>query len=87
MMGAVVIIGYVGLSLALLIGLYRLLTAPSVLDRLLAFESLSIAIVGMIILFAVQENTLYFLEMILIFCLLGFTSTVAFMDYMFRRKE
>ncbi len=65
-----------------LAGLFRLAKGPSILDRILAFDMIAICAVSMIVLLSVRWNTPLFLELILIFSLLGFFGTVAFVFYL-----
>lgn len=78
---------YLILTVATGFGLFRLFKGPTILDRLIAFDALSICIVAMMILFLVDNEMPYFVDIILIFCLLGFTSTIAFMDYLLKRER
>lgn len=75
-------IGFTLLTLAILLGLLRLATGPTVIDRILAFDIIVICSVAMIVLLSVQWRTPYFLELILIFSLLGFVGAVAFVFYL-----
>ncbi|MFQ3671320.1 MAG: monovalent cation/H+ antiporter complex subunit F [Verrucomicrobiia bacterium] len=70
------------LVLATLAGLYRLARGPSVLDRILAFDMIAICAVAMMVILSVRWKTALFLELILIFSLLGFFGTVAFVFYL-----
>ncbi|GAB4241620.1 MAG: hypothetical protein OHK005_04820 [Candidatus Methylacidiphilales bacterium] len=70
------------LVLATLAGLFRLARGPSVLDRILAFDMISICAVAMMVILSVRWRTALFLELILIFSLLGFFGTVAFVFYL-----
>jgi len=72
---------------AMCCALFRLFRGPTILDRVLAFDALSICIVGMIVLFSDLNRTSYFLDILLIFCLLGFASTIAFMDFLLKKKR
>jgi multicomponent Na+:H+ antiporter subunit F len=67
-----------GTSLALA----RLLAGPSILDRIIAFDLVAIGIVGMVVLLSVWWKTHLFVEIMLIFSLLGFVGTVAFVCYL-----
>lgn len=82
MMLSTLIICYIGLFLATLLSVIRLILGPSTLDRILAFDAISLCAAGMIILFSIQTNSIYFLEVLLIFCLLGFTTILGYMDYL-----
>lgn len=69
---------------AILLGLYRLARGPTVPDRVLAFDLITTCVVGMIVLLSIRWQTVLYLELILIFSLLGFLTTVAFVFYMYR---
>jgi multisubunit Na+/H+ antiporter MnhF subunit len=78
------------LSLSLLVGLYRLVRGPGLLNRILAFDLIALCIIALTVLFSLINEIYHFLEIMLIFCLLGFVTTIAFMDMLFRalaRKE
>jgi multicomponent Na+:H+ antiporter subunit F len=75
-------ISFVVLTLAVLLGLARLVKGPTVLDRILAFDLIATSIVGMIVLLSVLWRTPLYLELVLIFSLLGFVGTVAFVFHL-----
>jgi multisubunit Na+/H+ antiporter MnhF subunit len=75
------------LATAALIALYRLVAGPTVLDRIVAFDMIAICIVGMMVLLSVLWRTQLFLELMLIFSLLGFVGTVAFVSYLQRDRR
>jgi multisubunit Na+/H+ antiporter MnhF subunit len=70
------------LTLAVLLGLLRLVRGPTVLDRILAFDLIATSIVGMIVLLSVVWRTPLYVELILIFSLLGFVGSVAFVFHL-----
>lgn len=70
------------LILALLAGLYRMVSGPTVLDRILAFDMVAISGVALMGILSIRWDTALFLELILIFSLLGFFSTVALVFYL-----
>lgn len=72
------------LTLAVLLGLVRLVRGPTVLDRILAFDLIATSIVGMIALLSVKWRTPLYLELVLLFSLLGFVGTVAFVFHLHR---
>jgi len=67
---------------ATVLALGRLLAGPSILDRIIAFDLVAISIVGMMVLLSVWWRTHLFVEIMLIFSLLGFVGTVAFVCYL-----
>jgi multisubunit Na+/H+ antiporter MnhF subunit len=70
------------LSVAMVLGAIRLARGPSVIDRVLAFDLITTCAVGMIVLLSIRWHTGLYLELILIFSLLGFLTTVAFVLYL-----
>ena len=65
------------LAVAVLIGLYRLVRGPSVVDRLIAFDLIVLSVVAFTALISIEAGTPHFVELILIVSLLGFFGTVA----------
>lgn len=72
------------LIVATLIGFYRLAQGPTVVDRILAFDSVVLCCVGLIALLSRTWETPLFLELILIVSSLGFFGTIAFVSYLKR---
>lgn len=72
------------LSLSFFAGLYRLIRGPNLLNRLLAFDLIALCIIAITVVYSLIYGVTYFVEIMIIFCLLGFTTTIAFMDLLFR---
>lgn len=70
------------LTVAILICLVRVVRGPTVLDRILTFDAITICVVGLMVVLSVQWRSPYFIELILIFSLLGFLGSVAFILYL-----
>lgn len=79
-------LAYAVLTVAILLGLHRLARGPGVLNRVLAFDLITTCAVGMIVLLSIQWNTALYLELILIFSLLGFLTTVAFVFHLHKTE-
>lgn len=75
------------LTLAIALGMVRLARGPTVIDRIIAFDLITTSAVGMIVLLSIQWKTAIYLELILIFSLLGFVGTVAFVHYLSRTQD
>ncbi|MEM1282381.1 MAG: monovalent cation/H+ antiporter complex subunit F [Chlamydiota bacterium] len=75
------------ICLAVIIGAIRFVKGPTTLDRILAFDFITVCVAAAVILYSIQLKTSYYIEVLIIFCLLGFTTTLAFMDSLFREKE
>ena len=76
--------GFFALSLAVLLNLWRLLRGPSLMDRVLAVDTMVINIIALIILFGIQQRTTIFFEAALLFAMFGFISTVAYCRFILR---
>lgn len=72
------------ISGAILIGLYRIMKGPSVIDRIIAFDLVAISVVAFAALLSIQWNSPYYLELILIISSLGFFGTVALVRYLLK---
>lgn len=64
-----------------LCGIYRLFVGPSRVDRILSFDMIAISAVAMISVLSLKGRTPEFLELILLFSLLGFFGTVILVFY------
>jgi len=78
---------FVILTVSVMLGLFRMAKGPTVLDRILSFDIITSCIVSMIILLSILWDTAVFLELILIFTLLGFLGTVSFVFYLHRTQD
>ncbi len=78
---------FVMLLVAASFALYRLLAGPTLLDRIIGFDMGAICIVGMIILLSIYWQTRVFIEIMLIFSLLGFVGTVSFVSYLYSNPD
>jgi multicomponent Na+:H+ antiporter subunit F len=75
-------ISFGGLILSILLGLLRMAKGPSVIDRILAFDTIATCAVGMVILLSIQWHSPFYLELVLAFSLLGFVTTIAFVYHL-----
>jgi len=82
MMEIVYTVCYVGLIVAVIFSLIRLIKGPTIPDRVLAFDSIALCAAGIAVLFSIQTSTIYYIEVLLIFSLLGFTTVMGYMDYL-----
>lgn len=76
--------GFFALSLAVLLNLWRLFRGPSLMDRVLAVDTMVINVIALIILFGIQQRTTVFFEAALLFAMFGFISTVAYCRFILR---
>lgn len=72
------------LALAMALGGWRLLRGPSLVDRILAIDTLYLNGVGLAVLLGIRQGTGLLFEAALIVAMLGFVSTVALARYVTR---
>ena len=77
---SVIIIG-----LSILAIFLRLVTGPSIEDRIVALDLLSANAIAFIAVYSIQKNTTTFLDVGIIVALLAFLGTVAFGFYLGKR--
>ena len=72
-------------GIAMLLGLWRLLRGPTVPDRILALDTLSITAIAELMLFGMYLDSAIYFEAALIIAMLGFGSTVVLSKFVLRR--
>ena len=77
-------VGFIAVTLAMLLNLYRLATGPDIVDRVLALDTLVVNSIAFIILVNVQLGSGLYFEAALLIAMLGFVSTVAFCKFLLR---
>lgn len=79
------LIALVILGLALLISVVRIIVGPTLADRVLALDLLTIVAMGFIGAIAIRTGLMLYLDIALALALLGFLATVALARYILRR--
>ena len=72
------------LGVAVLLALVRLVKGPSLPDRVVAMDLLSVVIVGFIVVLAASTGVRATLDAALVIALIGFVATVAYAIYVER---
>jgi len=72
-------------GLARLLATWRLLRGPTVPDRILALDTLSVTAIAELMLFGMYLNSAVYFEAALIIAMLGFGSTVVLSKFVLRR--
>ncbi|MBB4127631.1 multicomponent K+:H+ antiporter subunit F [Xanthomonas translucens] len=72
-------------ALAMLLALWRLLRGPTVPDRILALDTLSVTAIAELMLFGMHLDSPVYFEAALVIAMLGFGSTVVLSKYVLRR--
>lgn len=71
------VVGVVALSIAVLLCLFRLLRGPHLADRASALDAIGVQFIGLVILLTILNDTLLYVDGILVLALLSFAGTVA----------
>ncbi len=71
-------------ALALVLNLVRLATAPTLTDRILAVDTMTVNIIAILVLYGLKTGSALNFEAALLFALTGFISTVAYCKYLLR---
>ncbi len=72
------------LAVALGLSAWRLLKGPSVVDRILALDTLYINALALLVLVGIYRGTQLYFEAALIIAMLGFASTIVLSKYLLR---
>jgi multicomponent K+:H+ antiporter subunit F len=79
-------LGIVALGVSIVVCLYRILRGPTLADRGLASDVIALQVVGLAILLTIRLKMLVFFDAVLIVAILGFASTIAFAQFIGRRR-
>ncbi|MET0289395.1 MAG: K+/H+ antiporter subunit F [Pseudoxanthomonas sp.] len=72
-------------GVAMLLCLYRLLRGPTVPDRILALDTLSVTSIAQLMLLGMHLDSPIYFEAALVIAMLGFSSTVVLCKFVLRR--
>jgi len=70
------------LAVALLLALYRLIKGPSLADRVIALDLISMILAGKILVYIVLTGEPIYLDAIVVLAVIAFFGTVAFARYL-----
>ena len=73
------------IGVAMLLALFGLVRGPSVPDRILALDTLSVTAIAELMLFGMYLDSAIYFEAALIIAMLGFCSTVVLSKFVLRR--
>jgi len=79
------LIALIMLGIALLLSVVRIVIGPTLADRVLALDLLSIVAMGFIATFAVRTGVMLYLDIAVALALLGFLATIALARYILSR--
>ncbi len=84
MIGASLAFAFACFGLGLLMNIYRLISAPTIGDRILALDTMVINAIALLALFGIREGTTIYFEVSMIIAMTGFISTVSYTRFLLR---
>jgi multicomponent K+:H+ antiporter subunit F len=75
---------FICVALALLMNILRLFTAPTLTDRILTLDTMTVNAIALVVLYGIWAETGLYLEVAIIFALTSFVGTVAYCKYLLR---
>jgi multicomponent K+:H+ antiporter subunit F len=72
------------ISIAIALNLWRLIKGPSLPDRILALDTMSINAIALLVLYGVYQASAIYFEAALLIAVMGFVGTVALSKYLLR---
>jgi multicomponent K+:H+ antiporter subunit F len=72
------------IAFSLLMNLWRLFTAPTVTDRILTLDTMTVNVLALVVAYGIWAGTGLYLEVAVLFALTGFVGTVAYCKYLLR---
>ena len=82
----VTLIALVLLGLALLLSAVRVIIGPTLADRVLALDLMTVVAMGFVVAIAIRTGLTLYLDIAISLALLGFLATIAFARYMLSRS-
>ena len=82
----VTLIALILLGLALLLSAVRVIIGPTLADRVLALDLMTVVAMGFVVAIAIRTGLTLYLDIAISLALLGFLATIAFARYMLSRS-
>lgn len=77
------IVLFIGIALITL----RLFKGPRNLDRILSLDAIAVCLMGILVIRLIKDSSPFFIDLILVFSLLNFIGTVAYIYYLRNKKD
>ena len=78
------VIVLVGITLSILLSAYRVLRGPTIPDRVVALDNISINLVAAIIVISIRAQSALYIDVALVLAILSFLGTVTAAKYLLR---
>lgn len=80
-------LGWVVVLLVAAVSLWRIARGPGTLDRMVGLDGFTVAVVGMVVMFSLQNAEVDFIELVILITAIGFLTTVVFYYYLAQPKR
>jgi len=80
------LIGLVVLSIAIVITIVRIVIGPTLPDRVLALDAMTLMALGFVCVIAIRTGLMLYLDIAIALALLGFLATIALARYIIKRN-
>ena len=80
-------IAFIILAISLAFCFYRLITGPTLPDRVVAMDTITTVIIAMIAVYCMKESSAIFYDAILVLSILGFVGTVSMAKFLARGEK
>ena len=84
MIGIALTFAFACFGLGLLMNIYRVISAPTIGDRILALDTMVINSIALLALFGILKGTTIYFEVSMIIAMTGFISTVSYTRFLLR---
>ena len=81
-MNTALLITQIILYIAIFLAMWRLIRGPRIMDRVMSLDGVAICVIGLLAVESMKFNSPYFIDLILVFSLFNFLSTVAYVFYL-----
>lgn len=82
MLTTAVFLTYLMIGAAVLLNLWRLVRGPHAVDRILALDTLTINVIGVVLMLGIALGTRVYYEVALILAMMGFVGTIALCKFL-----
>ncbi len=80
------LISFMLLLIAIIISLYRLITAPTIYDRIVSLDLIASIVMGFILLYSILVNKSMYFDIVIVISLISFIGTVSISTYLKTKK-
>lgn len=86
MLALAVTLSLFGITVSMALCLYRLLLGPTIVDRVLALDTISTNVLALIVVLSILWRTAIYLEGVIVLALLAFVATVTIAKFLVRGR-